>query len=84
MQVEEASEATDYEPYRTPQTITITSPTSLPGIPVSSDGNYTDDTGQQWICDEVDLERGVYVQRVYSIIVDGEDVTFRKQDDIAI
>ena len=48
----------------------------LPGIPVSSDGNYTDDTGQQWICDEVDLERGVYVQRVYSIIVDGEDVTF--------
>ena len=76
LQVEEASEATDYEPYRTPQTITITSPTSLPGIPVSSDGNYTDDTGQQWICDEVDLERGVYVQRVYSIIVDGEDVTF--------
>lgn len=43
---------------------------------MSSDGNYTDDTGQQWICDEVDLERGVYVQRVYSIIVDGEDVTF--------
>lgn len=76
LQVEEASEATDYEPYRTPQTITITSPTSLPSIPVSSDGNYTDDTGQQWICDEVDLERGVYVQRVYSIIVDGEDVTF--------
>lgn len=76
LQVEEASEATDYEPYRTPQTITITSPTSLPGIPVSSGGNYTDENGQQWICDEVDLERRMYVQRVYSIIVDGEDVTF--------
>lgn len=27
-------------------------------------GNYTDSTGQQWVCDEVDFERGVYVQRV--------------------
>ena len=36
----------------------------LPGIPVSSGGNYTDESGQQWICDEIDLERGVYVQRV--------------------
>ena len=64
LQVEEAMEATDYEPYRTPQTLTLTSPTSLPGIQVYSGGNYTDPTGQQWICDEVDLERGVYVQRI--------------------
>lgn len=76
LQLEYSSEGTDYEPYHEPQTLTITSPTSLPGIPVSSDGNYTDDTGQQWICDEVDLERGVYVQRVYSVIVDGVNVTF--------
>lgn len=76
LQVEEASEATTYEPYRPSQIFTITSPTSLPGIPVPSGGNYTDSTGQQWICDEVDLERGVYVQRVYSVIVDGVDVVF--------
>jgi hypothetical protein len=31
---------------------------------VTSSGNYTDENGQQWVCDEVDLERGVYVQRV--------------------
>lgn len=46
------------------QTLTLQTPTGLPGIPVTSNGNYTDQNGQQWICDEVDLERGVKVQRV--------------------
>nr|DAF26928.1 MAG TPA: hypothetical protein [Caudoviricetes sp.] len=64
LQVEEASEATSYEPYHTPHTLTIPTPNGLPGIPVSSGGNYTDEQGQQWICDEVDMERGVKVQRV--------------------
>lgn len=36
----------------------------LNAIPVVSGGNYTDQSGQQWICDEVDLVRGVKVQRV--------------------
>ena len=39
-------------------------PYTLRGIPVSSGGNYTDANGQQWVCDEVDLARGVYVKRV--------------------
>ena len=46
------------------QTLTLQTPTGLPGIPVTSGGNYTDPQGQQWVCDEVDLERGVKVQRV--------------------
>lgn len=46
------------------QTLPVQAPNGLPGIPVSSGGNYTDADGQQWICDEVDFERGVYVQRV--------------------
>lgn len=46
------------------QTLTLPTPTGLPGLPVTSGGNYTDPQGQQWICDEVDLERGVKVQRV--------------------
>lgn len=46
------------------QTLTLPTPNGLPGIPVTSGGNYTDPTGQQWVCDEVDLERGVKVQRV--------------------
>lgn len=44
---------------------------TLPGIPVTSGGNYTDSDGQQWICDEVDFERGVYVQRVGTATFDG-------------
>lgn len=46
------------------QTLTLSTPNGLPGIPVTSGGNYTDPQGQQWVCDEVDLERGVKVQRV--------------------
>lgn len=46
------------------QTLTINTPNGLCGIPVDTGGNYTDSTGQQWICDEIDFERGVYVQRV--------------------
>ena len=46
------------------QTITLQTPNGLPGISVRSGGNYTDPSGQQWVCDEVDLERKVKVQRV--------------------
>lgn len=46
------------------QSVSFSTPNGLPGIPVTSGGNYTDENGQQWICDEVDLGRGVYVQRV--------------------
>lgn len=49
------------------QTLTLQTSTGLPGIPVTSGGNYTDQNGQQWVCDEVDLERGVKVQRVTTI-----------------
>lgn len=55
--------STTYSPYRE-QLLTLPTPTGLPGIPVTSGGSYTDSTGQQWVCDEVDLERGVKVQRV--------------------
>ena len=43
---------------------TLQTPNALPGIPVTSGGNYTDENGQHWVCDEVDLARGMYVQRV--------------------
>lgn len=45
----------------------MTIPYSLCGIPVSSGGNYTDINGQQWICDEIDLGRGVRIQRIAQI-----------------
>ena len=63
VQLEMGSKATSYEPYRE-QLLTLPTPNGLPGIPVTSGGSYTDPQGQQWVCDEVDLERGVKVQRV--------------------
>lgn len=56
----------DYEPYRE-QLLTLPTPNGLPGIPVTSGGSYTDSTGRQWVCDEVDLERGVKAQRVNAV-----------------
>lgn len=69
----------DYEPYRE-QLLTLPTPNGLPGIPVTSGGNYTDQQGQQWVCDEVDLEKGVKVQRIYEVDVDGENVKFKQAD----
>lgn len=67
---------TAYEPYKAVQAVETAH--SLHGIPVTSGGNYTDENGQQWICDEVDLERGVYVQRVGRRVFDGTESTWRR------
>ena len=82
VQLELGSTATAYSPYRE-QLFTLPTPTGLPGIPVTSGGNYTDPTGQQWICDEVDLERWLKVQRVNKVEVDGETVKFVQTGDYA-
>lgn len=51
------------------QSLTVSTPNGLPGIPVNSGGNYTDAEGQQWACDEIDFAREVYVQRVKQFIM---------------
>lgn len=63
IQIEEGG-YTSYEPYHEPQSLSISTPTGLPAIPVDTDGNYTDANGQQWIADYVDLKHGKYVQNV--------------------
>lgn len=72
-QLELGTVATPYEPYHEPQFASIATPNGLPGIPVSSGGNYTDAYGQQWICDEIDLARGVYVQRIVKEVLNGTE-----------
>ncbi len=62
VQLEIGSETTSYEPYQEEQTVAL--PYTLNAIPVLSGGNYTDQSGQQWICDEINLKRGVKVQRI--------------------
>ena len=74
IQLEIGTEATVYEPYRE-QLLTLLTPNGLPGIPVTSGGNYTDSTGQQWVCDEVDLTRGVRVQRIASFVINAENAS---------
>lgn len=61
------SVALPYEPYKTPQSVSLSTPNGLAGLKVSSGGNYTDASGQQWICDEiVRNERGTgkRIQRI--------------------
>lgn len=60
------SEPATYSPYHE-QLLTLPTPNGLPGIPVTSGGNYVDQSSQQWVCDEVDLERGVKVQRINAV-----------------
>ena len=68
------SEGVKFSGYQPPQTLTIPTPNGLLGIKVTSDGNYTDENGQQWICDELDFKRGKYVQRVGKQVFDGSEV----------
>lgn len=76
LQIELGSTATSYEPYKPAQTLIVPTPNGLPGIPVSSGGNYTDEKGQQWVADEIDLAKGERVQRIGKTVVDGEKVKF--------
>ena len=65
-----------YSPYHE-QLFTLPTPNGLPGIPVTSGGNYTDPQGQRWVCDEVDLERGVKVQRIGKKTITSKDIFFK-------
>lgn len=58
-----------YEPYKC-QSLVI--PNTLCGIPVTDArlATYTDENGQMWCSDEVDYERGVFVQRVREVRLD--------------
>lgn len=61
------SVALPYEPYKTPQSVSLSTPNGLSGLKVSSGGNYIDASGQQWVCDEiVRNERGTgkRIQRI--------------------
>lgn len=64
LMVNAGSTALPYEPYKPAQKLIIPTSGGLPGIPVSSGGNYTDEKSQQWVADEIDLAKGERVQRI--------------------
>ena len=72
------STALPYELYKPAQTLIIPTSGGLPGIRVSSGGNYTDADGQQWVCDEVDFKKGVYVQRIGKRTITSKDVFHKR------
>lgn len=75
-QIEVGSTTTSYEPYKSPQSLTISTPNGLPGVPIDSDGNYTDAEGQQWASDVKDYGTGKYTQMVGHIeSYNGENIT---------
>lgn len=49
----------------------VTTTKGLPGIPTDSGGNYINAAGKHWVCDEIDLARGVYVRRIGSVTLNG-------------
>jgi len=56
----------------TPQTLDITIPEQgFYGIPVSNGGNYTDSSGQRWVCDEFDFKNKKFIKRVGRVSFDG-------------
>lgn len=75
--ITEKDENTIYEPYYESQSLSISTPTGLPAIPVNTDGNYTDANGQQWIADYIDLKRGKYVQNINTRMIDSSTNVFR-------
>lgn len=62
------------------QSLTISTPNGLPGIPVDSGGNYTDADGQQWVCDEIDCKNEAYIKNL-TLIPDLSIGTFTKHVD---
>lgn len=64
-----------------PQRLVCNTPNGLPGIPVSSGGNYADENGQQWVCDEIDFSRGKYVKRVGRKTLNGTEAWNRHGGD---
>lgn len=70
LQFEIGSTATAYEAPHS-QSIAVTTPDGLPGIPVDSGGNFVDADGQEWICNYRDWARGVDVTCVNTIVFDG-------------
>lgn len=60
-----------YSPFAE-QSLSLSIPNKLRGVKVSTDAyaNYTDAEGNKWLCDEVDLDKGVYIKRVGTITID--------------
>lgn len=74
-----------YDTETSKQTLTALTPNGLPGIKVTdaSLATYTDENGQMWCADEIDFERGVYVQRIIRTILP-PDLVWKKSSEVRV
>lgn len=81
IQIEKGNKKSDYESYKESfANISITN--GFAGIKVNSDGNYTDENGQQRICDEIVKYAdgtGKRIKRINKVIADGVNLAFSKR-----
>ena len=71
-QLEIGSVATKYESYSERY---ITTNNKIKGVPVSNSAiaTYTDANGQMWYADEIDFEKGFYIQRIAEYVCTGDE-----------
>ena len=62
------------------QSLTLSTPNGLPGIPVDSGGNYTDAEGQRRWVDVIDYSNEKKYQYINEVVVDGTNVKFTSGD----
>lgn len=58
------------------QSLVLDTPGGLHGLPMEDScttHNFVDKTGKKWLTDEIDLTRGVYVQRCFVVTFDGSE-----------
>ena len=58
------------------QSMSISTPNGLPGVPVDSGGNYTDASGQRRWVDIIDYNNEKKYQYINEVVVDGTNVKF--------
>lgn len=73
-----AGESNKFDGYVNEQSIDISH--TLPGIEVTDPllANYTDSDGKMYRSDEIDFERGVYIQRVLPLTLTGDETISRE------
>lgn len=80
VQLESGAAGTDFMP-STQQALSATWGEGIPGIPVSSGGNYGDAQGQRWVCDTLELPEGKYTQRIGQVTLTGSTTETWVQDE---
>lgn len=56
------------------QTLHISTPDGLYGISVENNGNYIESNGSQWICDEINFDRNIYIKNLFFKTISDNDI----------